>query len=171
MRTIWLLTLCLTSSCLVSCADNDPTAPQSRAAETPVSGNGADQGWQRVTFFNDRTLFVPCVSEDVRIYGFVIYWYHQVAAPSGGFDVETPKAPIFTAVGLTSGKVFVYQYGGPLSQAFHVAVGGVQNVLVNEKYMASDRTTLIGDATFRFTVSGNGDLTIANNVEYALSCK
>ena len=141
MRITRLLGLFLVSGSLVSCAANEPTVPLSRGAEPPVAGSSDAPGWQRVTFFDDRILSVACVSEDVRIYGFLIYSYSEV--PSGGIDVEIPKAPIFVAVGMKTNRVFVYQNGVAPIRRFHLAAGGVQNVVVSEKFTAPDGPTLL----------------------------
>src|SRR5690348_2576812 len=100
----------------VGCSDTALTNPHPRPTTPNLS---ATETWTRVTFFNDHTFFVPCLGENVRFFGFVPFQYHYVQDAAGGFNYHiqyrplTPNGPAFVAEGLTSGKVYQYQYGHP----------------------------------------------------------
>lgn len=161
---------------IAGCRDYEPTAPALSSPPSVANLSGAVQVWERVTVFNDNTFFIPCLNENVRIFGFVPYQYHEVASPSGGFHFtlqyrpQTPNLPPFLAEGQTSGKVFVYSNGRPVNISFHLAAGEVRTVVANELYVAEDGSKLFGDSRFHYTVNANGELTVLRNVEYDLTC-
>lgn len=163
---------------LTGCRADSVTAVRSASLQVASSNlTGAAQDWERVTIFNDHTFFIPCLNEDVRLYGYVSYQFHEVATPSGGYDFkiqyqpQNPGDPPFVAEGQTSGKVFTYNNGRPVNVSFHSAAGENQTTVVNEMYVAADGSKLIGDATFHYTVNANGDLTDLRDVSYSLTCR
>jgi hypothetical protein len=173
-RTLFTLAA---GSMLAACQRDLPTAPANRElVVSAASFNGATQDWERRTIFNDHTFFIPCLNENARIYGYVSYQLHEVATPSGGYDFviqylpQTPKDPPFVLQGLTSGKVFYYAFGRPVIVSFHSGAGETQTQIVNEKYVAADGSTILGDARFHYTVNANGELAVSRDVGYALTC-
>jgi len=170
--------LTATAACLVSACQRDfataPTKPTLRVAGASL--DGATEDWERRQIFNDHTFFVSCLNENIRAYGYVSYQVHEVATPSGGYDFklqyepQRPKDPPFVIEGLTSGKVFYYSFGRPINISFHSAAGENQTVVINEKYVASDGSTLLGPSRYHYTVNANGELVDLKDVEYDLHC-
>jgi len=168
----------IAAGCMITGCQRDlPTSPKQPALHVPAASfDGAVQDWERRTIFNDHTFFVDCLNENVRAYGYVTYQLHEVATPSGGYDFklqyepQRPKDPPFVIQGLTSGKVFYYDFGRAINISFHAAAGETQTVVVNEKYTASDGSVLLGPSRYHYTVNANGELVDLHSVDYALSC-
>ena len=178
MRTSTRLLTLAAVFVLAGCRNDSVISPRSPTLLVTSAGlDAAVQDWERRTIFNDHTFFVPCLNENVRIYGYVSYQFHEVASPSGGYNFkiqylpQNPGDPPFVAEGQTSGKVFYYNNGRPVNVSFHSAAGENQTVVVNEEYVAADKSKLIGDATFHYTVNANGDLTDLRDVAYSISCR
>ena len=167
----------ITALIAAACQERIAGPPESVLTPAGARLDGAVQDWQRVTFFNDHTFFVPCLNEDARIYGYVSYQLHEVATPSGGYDFkiqylpQNPGDPPFVLQGLTTGRTFYYANGRPVNVSFHAAAGENQTVVVNEKYVAADGSTILGDATFHYTVNANGELVDLHSVNYHLTCE
>ena len=157
------------------CKDQPTTAPLNPPSNARFAA-GADQGWIRSSFFVDFRTFVPCLGEEVRVFGEVPFTYHSVATPSGGFDFTrrfppvTPNTPQFYIQGLTSGTLYTYSNGHPINESFHLAAGEVYSHHQRERYTAADGSKLFATFTSHSTTNANGVLTVSKAVVEDINC-
>lgn len=174
-RFVQLLSLVIGVLAMAGCKDQLPTAPL-RAPSSASLGSGADQGWIRSSFFQEGTVFVPCLGEYVRIFGEAEFQYHWVRSSSGGFNIHfqwrpvTPKGPQFYLQGISSGKLYQYSNGAPINESFHLAAGEVYSVHARETYVAADGSKLLNIFILHMTVNANGVLTVSRFESTGLTC-
>jgi hypothetical protein len=175
-RFVQLLTLLIGVFVIGSCKDLPPTAPLRAPASVSFS-SGADQNWVRSSFFFDATNPVPCLGEDVRVFGETRFQSHEVTSGSGNYNLHffyppvSPNTPQFFAQGVTSGKLFQYKNGGPITVTLHLAAGEVQTVHDKEVFVAADGSKLFFDFVMHVTINANGVVTVSRETEFtSLRC-
>jgi hypothetical protein len=174
-----LLPLTIGVLTLAGCKEQTPAGPTAEVI-APTSArlsSAADQGWIRGSNFVDYEQFVPCLGEQVRVFGEVPYQYHSVATPSGGFNFDfafapvTPKTPQFYIQVISTGKLYTYNNGHPTKfQSGHVAAGEVFAVHDKEEYTAADGSKLFFSVTVHLTINANGVVTVSRQEVEDLSC-
>jgi hypothetical protein len=178
-RYVRLLLVTLGSLALASCKDQGPAAPNVVGiARTAVGlSNAADQGWVRGSNFVDFVQFVPCLGENVRVFGEVPFEVHAVSTPSGGFNLTwrfppvTPNTPQFYIQGLSTGKLYTYDNGhAVLALSQHVAAGQVFSVHDREVYTAADGSKLFVTNTMHATINANGVVTVSRQEFEDINC-
>ncbi len=174
-RFVQLLSLVIGVLAMAGCKDQPPTAPL-RAPSNASFASGAIQGWTRSSFFLDGTVSVPCLGEDVRIFGEALFQYHEVLSSSGGFNFHfqyrpvTPNGPQFYLQGISSGKLYQYSNGFPINESFHLAAGEVHSIQGRERYIAADGSKLFNTFILHTTVNANGVLTVSKFESTGLTC-
>jgi hypothetical protein len=120
----------------------------------------------RGSFFQDVTVFIPCLAQDVRFHGEVPFAEHQITSASGQtlFKIQlvpvTPVTPQFFADALASGTTYIYKNGHPINQEFIVGPGQVFTNIDREVYQADDGDQLSLTLQSHLTVNANGDVTV-----------
>ena len=120
---------------------------------------------------------VICLGEPMHFFGDAAFRYHGVSSEAGNFHYHfqflplTPNLPPFTGVGLTTGRVFTYQNGGPSNEVYHIGPGESINVVVRESYRGSDGTTLGDTYKLHITNNANGVITAQREDPVAFTCK
>lgn len=174
-RFVQLLSLIIGVFVMGSCKDQPPTAPL-RAPSSASFSSGANQSWVRSSFFIDNTTFVPCLGEQVRVFGEVPFQYHEVTSSSGGFNFHlqlrplTPKTPQFYIQVISSGKLYSYSNGLPINESFHLAAGEVHSLHDKERFIAEDGSKLFFTFILHTTVNANGVLTVSRVQFEDLNC-
>ena len=138
------------------------------------SGSGAETTWERDSYYVDLIATIPCLGEDVHIFGEVPYTRHMVTTPSGNTSYTyrlpplSPKGPQFSAVGEISGTVYQYLNGHPLNESFTAAAGETHTFRITEVYRSEDGGQFSGTFAFHTVVNANGELKVdrAEIVDY-----
>jgi hypothetical protein len=160
---------------ICSCQVSESTMPL-RAPTTAQFSGGASQTWVRSSFFINSTLTVPCLGEDVHVFGEAPFESHEVTSGSGVYNFHllfpplTPNTPQFYAQGVTSGKLFQYKNGGPVTQTVHLAAGEVQLTHDKETFVAVDGSKLFFEFISHVTLNANGVVTVSRLDEIPLGC-
>jgi hypothetical protein len=156
-----------------------PDAGRSLAPGLPAFSASDNSTWIRSSMLTDVTYFVPCLGENLHLYGPTFFQYHEVTSNSGNTEwhvhllAQTPNLPPFTATGQSTGRVFTYNYGHPINTIFHLGPGQVVTALDKETYTGSDGTILSFTYHLHITVNANGVVTVEREVPPggAFSCK
>lgn len=136
----------------------------------------ASQGWERSSFLVDDVAFIPCLGENVRVFGEVQFQYHEVTTSSENFSYHfqlrpaTPNQPPFFIQVLSSGQLFRYKYGLPANESFHLGAGEVTSFVTVETYVAEDGDRVVGKVRFHVTVNANGELTVSRTEPESFRC-
>jgi hypothetical protein len=156
-------------------ACRDPVSTRDIAAELSPPRFATQQDWVRSSFNVDQVVFVPCLGENVRFFGPVLFQYHTVLTASGTFNTKyqlRPGAvsPPFFAQGLTSGTLYTFR-GGPNNRTFHSAAGEVFRLKANESYIAENGDRLEADLFVHVTTNANGEVSVQKIEPIAFTCR
>ena len=139
---------------------------------------GATGSWTRASLFLENRVYVSCLDDTVRFSGEVPYTIHEVTSASGPsgytfrFIPVTPVTPQFSAVAITSGKTYWYQYGLPYNEAFRLGPGQVLNLKWHEAYQAEvGRDRLYNDGSIHLTVNAGGVLVVDRSESLGVRCE
>ena len=139
---------------------------------------GATSDWTGASLFLSNAFYVPCLDDTVRFSGEVPYTLHEVASAAGpsGYTLRfipvTPLTPQFSAVALTSGRTFWYQYGLPYNETFRLVPGQVLNLKWHEVYRAEvGRDRLYNDGTIHLTINAGGVLVVDRREILGVRCE
>jgi len=173
MRILALLVIFL--FLIPACSDSPVTTEET--ALVPDVGPATDiSEWERSSFWQDSHIYIPCLDETVNFVGEVLYAWHTVATPSGGFNINyeilpyTPGAPTFLAIGDVSGKVYEYANGLAIHMTWHQVPGDVQTQTDREVYIAENGDRLHVRFTYHWTIDANGNLTVEKSTGFASEC-
>ena len=168
----WLL---LAGSTFLAGGCQDPVSTEAPSEEA-VPTLSAAQGWERSSFVVENVLFIDCLGENVRVFGEVVFQYHEVTSGAANYSYHfqlrpaTPNAPPFFIQGQTSGKLFRYKNGLPANESFHLGPGEVSSFVTVETYVAEDGDRVVGKLHLHLTVNANGALTVTRVEEESFKC-